>query len=86
MKKISILALVLALTGILCACNRGNMTTDDTTGMTMPSVITTVPTTEDTNSGNNYRPDQDGFIDGSETTNPTEESQTPRHRDRLRIR
>ena len=86
MKKISILALALALTGILCACNRGNMTGDDTTGMTTPSVITTVPTTQDNNSGSDFRPDQDGIIGESNPTDTTEPSQEPRHRNRLRIR
>ena len=81
MKKISITALVIALAGVLCACNRGTMNPGDTTGMTMPSVITTVPTTENNNDG--FRPDQDGLIGQTETTNPTQAS---RGRDRLRLR
>ncbi len=86
MKKLSIFALVLALTGVLCACNRGSTTADDTTGMTMPSVITTIPSTEDKDQGNNFQPDDDGFIGQTETTSPTEESQAPRHKGRMRLR
>ena len=84
MKKIGIFALAFALIGALSACNRGNSTPGETTGMTMPTVIT-MPTTEHTNPSNGFQPDQDGFIGDKETTSPTQAPE-PRGRAHMRLR
>ena len=84
MKKIGIFSMALVLMAALCACNRSKMDTQNTTGNTMPTVITTIPTTEERIPGTSFQPDDDGIIgETSETTNPT---QTPRYRGRMRLR
>ena len=84
MKKISIFALVLALLGVLSACNRSNTDPQDTTGMTMPTIITTTPTTQNTVPSTSFYPDDDGII--GETQDTTDATQEPRHRGRMHLR
>lgn len=88
MKKIGIFALVLAMTGLLCACNRRNTDTNETTGNTMPTVTTTIPIIEDMVPETSFHPDQDGFIGNTESTTETtsEAAPMPQPRGRLRLR
>lgn len=72
MKKYSIFALVLALSLTLCACGRRNTgtttNTTDTTGMTMPTIMSTTPSTEENIPGTTFHPDEDGIIGDNEGT------------------
>lgn len=77
MKKLSIFVLVIALALVLCACSMGDTETGETTGTTMPTIIP-MPST-----GEQFHPDDDGFIGESESTEP---STSPKTRDHLRIR
>ena len=75
MKKYSIFALVLALSLTLCACGRRDTgaTTDTTgtTGMTMPTIMSTTPSTEEHVPGTTFQPDEDGIIGDTQGTENT---------------
>ena len=86
MKKFGIFALVLALTGVLCACNRSDKVTQETTGVTMPTIITTEPHVNDTIPGTTFRPDEDGMIGDTEETTHTTDSTAPQPRNHMRLR
>ena len=75
MRKFGIFALVLALTGVLCACNRSDKVTQETTGVTMPTIITTEPHVNDTIPGTTFRPDEDGMIAEQVDSVPVHSSQ-----------
>ena len=86
MKKFGIFALVLALTGVLCACNRSDKMPQETTGVTMPTIITTEPHVYDTVPGTTFRPDGDGMIGETEETTYTTDSTAPQPRNHMRHR
>ena len=86
MRKFGIFALVLALTGVLCACNRSDKTPQETTGITMPTIITTEPHVNDTVPGTTFRPDEDGMIDDTEETTRNTDSTAPQPRNHMRLR
>ena len=72
MKKYTIFALVLALSLALSACGRRDTgTTTNTTGMTMPTIMSTTPSTEEHIPGTTFLPDGDGIIGDTTATENT---------------
>ena len=86
MKKFSIFALVVTLIGTLCACNRSDKMPQETTGITMPTIITTEPYMENTVPGTSFHPDQDGMIGETEDTTRSTDGTEPQPRHRMRLR